>query len=517
MKKRNSVAMRTRIASVAFVTLLAVPGLAEEASPDESKAGEPSVVPSPDAPPAPTSEPQASPPVEEVKAEESSRSRAPEAAPSDGQSEPRAASKAPKTEDKAENPLLPPDQARLLGKHPVKHDKTTFKAGSGLHWESDDGDFALTTRLRGQFREDVTYATSGGESELSQVFQIRRARLQFNGYAFGKHNKMGVEFAFSPRDLGIKNGVPHNSPLLSWTAEFDHLRDLSLLMGQYKIPYSRQRVVSSGDLQFVDRSIANEEFNHDRDIGFDVHSKDFLGLGGRLRYYAGVYMGEGRDFGDKNATSDFKLHYLGRIELLPFGDFLDYREADIERNETPKLSIGAAYSYHDDAERLRGVLGDRAEDGGTTDYHSFNVDYAFKWAGLSSTAEFHWRQGERNPGTNQVDDPASTTGKSPSPVTAARDGYGYHVQAGYLLPRTPVEVVARYSGVRGVGEADPGNLTSSTEGYTSLSRKDAVGGGVNYYFAGHPMKLQGDLFRVWDDGDASEAETRVRVQLQLSY
>lgn len=427
-----------------------------------------------------------------------------------------AAAAAKKAEDER-NPLVPPWQDDLLGKHRIDNDENTYKPGTGMHLESEDGKFALTTRLRAQMRQEILSETSGGESELSQVFQIRRARLQFKGHTFNEHNKMKVELAFSPRDLGVRDGQVRRTPLLTWYFEFDYLRDLTLRMGQYKIPYSRQRVVSSGDLQLVDRSLANGEFNEDRDIGFDLRSKDLFGLGGYLRYYAGVYMGEGRDFGDRNATADFKLHYLGRLEVLPMGDFKDYKEADIERNLTPKLSLGGAYSFHHDAQRDRGVLGSTPDDGGTTNYHSFNVDYAFKWYGFSSTGEFHWRKGDRAPGGAMIMDPTDPTLAVLAPVSAARNGYGLHVQAGYLFPRTAIEIAARYSGVRGNGTQDPGDLATDTDGFTSLGREDSVGGGLSYYFAGHPWKLQTDFFHSWKDGDQGESEDLFRLQLQLAY
>lgn len=429
----------------------------------------------------------------------------------------KAAAEAKRKSEEEANPLVPSWQPDALGKHPIDNEKNSYKPGSGMHLESEDGDFALTTRLRAQMRQEILSETSGGDSELSQVFQIRRARLQFKGHAFNEHNKMKVELAFSPRDLGVENGQMSNTPLLTWYFEFDYLRDLTVRMGQYKIPYSRQRVISSGDLQLVDRSLANDEFNEDRDIGLDLRSKDLFGLGGYLRYYAGVYMGEGRDFGDRNATADFKLHYLGRVEVLPMGDFEDYEEADIERNLTPKLSLGGAYSFHHDAQRDRGVLGNRPDDGGVTNYHSFNVDYAFKWYGFSSTGELHWRKGARAPGDAVIPDPSDPTVLVPAPVNAARNGYGLHVQAGYLFPQTAFEIAARYSGVRGVGTRDPGDLSGDTDGFTSLGREDSVGGGLSYYFGSHSWKLQTDFFHSWRDGDHGESEDLFRLQLQLAY
>jgi hypothetical protein len=431
----------------------------------------------------------------------------------------QAAAPAPAVAEEAPNPLVPPGQEERLGKHPIANDKNTYKPGSGMHLESEDGAFALTTRLRAQFRYQLDHDPNVGpdEDELSHVFQIRRARLQFKGHAFSKHNKFKAEMAFSPRDLGMKDGVPHNTPLLSWYAELTHLRDATVRMGQYKIPYSRQRVVSSGDTQFVDRALANGEFNHDRDIGLDLRSKDLFGLGGYLHYYAGVYMGEGRDFGDKNATPDFKLHYLARVEVLPMGKFVDYREADIERTTSPKLSLGGAYGYYDDSQKLRGTLGSRAIDGGTTDYHSMTVDYVLKYAGFATSGEFHWRHGTRNPGDATLEDPSDPSATIPAPVQAARNGYGWWLQAGYLIPRVPLEVAARYSGIRAIGDEDPGDLAGNADGFTSLGRKDSVGIGLSYYFAGHPLKLATDYFRTWSDGVLLDGVNSVRTQLQLAF
>lgn len=393
--------------------------------------------------------------------------------------------------------------------HAVDNEANAFEPGDGLHLESTDGDFAMTTRLRGQLRQTVTALRNDGLAELSQVFEIRRARLQLTGHTFGEHNKYKVELAFSPRDLGVEDGVVHNTPLLSWYVELDHLRDLTLRAGQYKIPFSRQRVISSGDLQLVDRALASVEFNHDRDIGFDVRSKDLGGLGGRLRYYAGVYMGEGRDFGGGNATPDFKLHYLGRVEVLPMGRFDDYEESDLERSPAPKLSLGAAYAFHHEAQRLRGVLGDVAGDGGTTDYHSITADYVLKLRGFSASGELYWRSGRRNPGE------ATAPGEASVPVTAPRNGLGWYVQAGFLFPGTAIELAARYSGVRGIGERDPGDLVAAA-GHTSLTRSDSAGGGISYYFARHAWKLQADYFNTWANGDMSTGSNTVRLQLQLA-
>ena len=427
--------------------------------------------------------------VREILAELEAQRQAEAAAQAEAEAAAEAAATDPAPKEaKSDNPLMPPRQFMLRAKHPVDGSKSLYKPGTGLIIESANGRFSIGTRLRAQLRYHV-----GVENGVPEhVFQIRRARLQFKGHIFHEKNKYKIELAFSPRDLSFKDGVPGRTPLLSWYFEFAHLRDATVRVGQYKIPYSRQRVVSSGDLQLVDRALANGEFNHDRDIGFDIRSKDVGGLGGYLKYYVGVYMGEGRDFGDKNATPDFRLHYLGRIEVQPFGKFKDYKEADMNRNLKPKLSIGAAYSFHHGSQGLRGTLGTTPEDGGLTDYHSMTVDYVFKVAGFSSTAEFHLRQGTRFPGDE-------------GPEEAARNGMGWFVQAGFLIPRLPIEFAARYSGIAPLGDE------------TSLSEAHSAGGGISYYIAGHPWKIQADFFHEWDGDSETPNQNMFRTQLQLAF
>src|SRR5690606_33176790 len=161
----------------------------------------------------------------------------------------------------------------------------------------------------------------------------------------------------------------------------------------------------SGDLELVDRALAQAEFNLNRDIGLDVRSEDFLGLG-HLRYYAGIFMAAGRDM---RLLKTFHMNYLARVEVLPFGgaaDDWDYCEADFSRKLEPRLSLGAAYSFIDNAETDQGILGVVPLDGGTTDYHNAVADVMFKYAGLSVFSEVFWREGNRNFGSATVTDAA---------------------------------------------------------------------------------------------------------------
>ncbi|MCZ7681933.1 MAG: OprO/OprP family phosphate-selective porin [Sandaracinaceae bacterium] len=336
-----------------------------------------------------------------------------------------------------------------------------------------------------------------GRRERRSRLLGRRARVVFAGWLFGRENRFKLELAISPADMGFDPNLgPTRTPLLDWYIDFRHLRDLEIRVGQYKLPFSRERVISSGDLQMVDRSLANAELNIDRDFGIDLRSRDFLGLG-LLRYYAGVSTGEGRDagFGD-----DLSFWYFGRVEVLPLGMFDDYTEADLARSSQPRLSLGAAYAFLHEAPRLRGALGPVAEDGGTTDYHLVTADAMLKWAGLSVYAEMIWREGSRNPGS------AEDGMGNPLPVTPPRNGIGWYVQAGYLLPGVDFEIAARYGMLHPLG--DPAS--------TTFPERGELGGAISYYFGEHSFKLQLDYFHLWQDGDFGDSEEQVRLQLQAA-
>jgi phosphate-selective porin OprO and OprP len=385
--------------------------------------------------------------------------------------------------------------------------KLSFKPGKGFELATEDGRYTLAIRARLQVRYDFEHPNMLGLDNIHSL-QIRRARLQLTGNVFGKHNRYYIQLGFSPRDMtgGLvsEEGSIRRNPLRDARLEFTYLRDLSVWVGQMKVPFSRQRVNSSGNQQFVDRSAANEEYNLDRDIGLQVRSEDLGGVN-RMRYMLGVFFGQGRNAFEL-ANKGFL--YVGRFEVHPLGAFESESEGDLERMRKPGLSIGAAYAYHDDAPGERSVHGSVPVDGGTTDIHHTTADLVFKYRGFSLSSALHLRKArKRNPGGALDEDGAAIDVASP------RDGLGFLAQAGYLVPRIDLEVVGRYSGARNVFGAR-----------SALLDRDEAGGGLNYYFVGHNLKLQLDYFRVWEAAPgisaaqaARDGTDRLRLQIQLAF
>ncbi|MBL8976755.1 MAG: hypothetical protein JNK56_39515, partial [Myxococcales bacterium] len=189
---------------------------------------------------------------------------------------------------------LPRDEEARLGAAPADGEKAKFVPGKGLEVKSKDGRFALATSLRFGFmysyKNDPTLSDGNHNN-----FEIRRFRAVLSGNLFGAKNKYFLQLAFAPREMDVRDGVVHGTPVYDAYLQFEQLRDLTLRIGQYRVMYTRERNIADVNPLLIDRSLANSEFNVDRDIGLDIRSEDLGGIQ-KLRYYAGVFLGEGRDY-----------------------------------------------------------------------------------------------------------------------------------------------------------------------------------------------------------------------------
>lgn len=390
------------------------------------------------------------------------------------------ADKAESVEDDGSS-LVPERELSDYGSAPVDAGSGVFKPGKGLQWSSVDGRHSLALGFRAMFLYEIEHDPTAEDPDpsLTQQVMIRRARITAGGTMWGEHNKYKIELAISPRDESVSGeGFLRQTPLLTWENTFTQIRDANLRVGQYKVPFSRERVISSSKLSMVDRSGANSAFNLDRDIGLDIGSKDLGGLG-LFQYNVGVYAGEGRGRFEPN---NLGMMYLARVNVTPFGLFDDFEAQDFERTGL-RLSVGVAYAYVDSPAAGKDITDGEA----TYSYHNITADALVKVRGFSTETAFFFRDGA------DTDQPL------------AEVGTGFYVQPQVLIPHTPVGVAARY------GKNTPGEKSI-------LSERTEVGGGVSYYLGGarNKMKFQADYLRTWGE-EPAEGEDQGRVQLQCMF
>ncbi|WP_207429272.1 porin [Pedobacter sp. SYSU D00535] len=362
------------------------------------------------------------------------------------------------------------------------------KVGKGIRIMAADSSFY--TRINGRVQTLYSGTHSLANDQYSDNIQVRRARLKFEGFAFNPDFEYKIELALSNAD--IAGAAPQNSNtsniVLDAVAKWNFSPGFSLWFGQTKLPGNRERVISSQRLQFVDRSLLNSRYNIDRDLGFQLHHQFKTGEA-IFREVAAISMGEGRNITEDNRGG---YDFTGRVEVLPFGDFEDegdYFGADLAREKTPKLSIGATYDFNSRASRERGQLGEFLS--AQRDLKTLFVDAMFKYRGLSAMAEYADKRTNGSPIVSLTNDG--------DVENSFFTGTGFNLQAGYLF-KNNFELAARYSSI------DPIDITeNSTEKQYTL--------GVSKYLAGHTLKVQSDVSLLEEDDRSSEWMYRFQVEI----
>jgi phosphate-selective porin OprO/OprP len=363
--------------------------------------------------------------------------------------------------------------------------------GQGASISTADGAFEVNLRARVQMRFTLTQL-EGASGDPATEFSIRRARLVVQGHALHRDLQYYIQLGFSNRDTEPDLRLPLRDAAVTWS----RWRDVNIRAGQMKVPFDRQRVISSSALQFCDRSTVTTELNLDRDVGVQVFSRNLFGWGSRVGYQLGVFGGDGRN----RLSASPGLLWVARVEFTPMGAFDDYVEADIQRGASPRLSVGVGVAYNQQSVRSQSTLGNTYTLGGF-DYLHGEVDLSFKWRGLSILAEGMLRRAD-----------AASRERTTNGATTrefSRSFMGWFVQAGYLF-NTHLELVARY------GDLVPTVLDASQRDPTQLRRQE-LGAGVNWYFLGHSLKLQSDYFYYFGEALSDRGEHQARLQLQLFF
>jgi phosphate-selective porin OprO and OprP len=350
------------------------------------------------------------------------------------------------------------------------------KRGKGYGFVTADSTFSLNFQFRIQSRAAMVTKSASDLDPESFEFRTRRLRLKFDGFVYNPKLSYYIQLSFSRGDMDWRDedaSRVNNSPNVVRDAVvfYNPTKNLRLAFGQTKLPGNRQRVVSSGDLQFADRSIVNATFNIDRDFGFFAHyTKEYFVLRGALT------SGEGRNALNSNSG----LAYTGRVEILPFGRFTgnnDYMEGDLEREEKPKLSIAGTFSYNDKAMRQAGQLGNDLYS--NPGIRTFEADVLFKYNGWSWYNEYM----KRDSHTPVTVDAATLKTRT------IYVGEGYLSQLSYLFPSN-WEVAGRYSMVR------PFKALYDNQDFPALKKENTIEQvevGVTKYLVGHRVKVQGNL------------------------
>ena len=373
--------------------------------------------------------------------------------------------------------------------------------GKGLiNFVAKDSSFSVKFAPRFQVRSMSSWDHNGNQyGSPDHNFIVRRARLKFDGFAYSPKLKYKLELGLSNRDISGANDFNRNTPryILDAVIMWNFSGNWELWAGQTKLPGNVERVVSSANLQLVDRSLLNSRFNIDRDLGVQLRHETNLGGDFLMREKFAVSQGEGRNVTEGNEGG---LQYTARLELLPFGTFKskgDYSQSDLKREAKPKLMLGFTYNYNQDTVRERGFAGDYMirTDGSIyeTNQTTIFADAMFKYNGFSFMGEYAKRT---------ADDEIATELDGLTPTgDIVLTGNALNLQAGYLF-KSNYEIAARFTTL------EYENVTGAlpTEQYTL---------GVNKFVVGHKLKVQSDISYTTLDGNDDNITFRLGFDIHF--
>ena len=375
------------------------------------------------------------------------------------------------------------------------------KFGKGLNVDGVDSTFQLKIGFRFQSLIVADWSLAddaeGYTADNDVTALIRRSRLKFDGWAHTPRLKYKFELALSNIDNGGGGDLEEfgnaANIILDAHLTYNFFNNFAVRFGQGKLASNRERVLSSGDLQFVDRSRVNAIYNIDRDVFVQLRHHHTVGDNFIIKENVSIATGEG-----KNHITGYNggFGYTYRLEFLPFGKFKskgDYVGSSIKRESKPKLALGFTYDNNNNAGRERGQRGSfiKNAEGDIVgkDLNTFFADLMFKYEGLSVMFEYADKVAEGGPFVS--DDNGDIIGEYYT-------GSGYNIAAGYMFDND-MEVAIRYTGI-------DAEIATDEKHYTV---------GLNNFFVGHKLKIQTDFSLINRAERQNTAMFRTQVEIHF--
>jgi len=362
----------------------------------------------------------------------------------------------------------------------------------GFQFTSPDNNFQLQIAGRVQFR----YAFPSDQDPLTfddfsipkeHVFKINRARLKIGGHAYKPWLKFYLEY-----DVSVNRLLDYRVMVEKWPW-------LNIKAGQWKVEYTRERSISSGKQQMMERSIINRPFTIDRQQGVSIYGR--IDEGGLLdfNYHFSALTGTGRG---ARENDDKKLMYVGKVFWNFLGDGPPVSGSDLKHQEKPQASLALAGATNTSPYTRFSSSGGGSLEGyemgepGQYEVGQWVLETAFQYKSFSWQSEYHRKRIIDNINTGRT------------------HMSGFYGQGGYIVNHQDAakgkplyEVAARY----GYYQPELSVPNNSEEEYALA---------FNCFFNGHANKLTADV-TYFDFDEMSlnrEASSwRFRVQYDFSF
>jgi len=359
----------------------------------------------------------------------------------------------------------------------------------GFIFEDKTGNYLMNLEFRGQFR--IAYPTDSDpitydEYKKEQLYLgIKRARLKVGGHAFKPWMKYYLEYEL------------FSSNLLDFRLMFEKVPWLKIKIGQWKVQYNRERIISSGKQQTVERSILTRAFTIDRQQGVSFYGHIDGNGAANFNYWVSVFMGTGRG---NTLNDDNHMMYMSRIQWNPMGKSMKFTGSDIENHKRFVMLLAFAgvtnQSTYTRFSQSGGGQLEGFEEGEPGQYrvNQLMQESAGKYRGFSWQQELHYKQIHDNKNATETE----MTGN------LIQAGYFFH-HLWDIIPKN-TELYARQAFF-----LPDLNTTDQLQNEYTM--------GINWFLSGHRFKITGEASYLSSNFITTEVLEgwRYRAQLDISF
>jgi hypothetical protein len=287
---------------------------------------------------------------------------------------------------------------------------------------------------------------------------FRRARLDIAGSIMDGRVRFRVYPEFAPTVSLRDAWVEHR-----WE------NGLALRMGQQVVPFDLQREKSMGRAHFGDRTIAARRFelSGGRDIGAVGRWGNSTGT---RQLSIGLFNATGANRRELGAAP-----LISGRGVLSFGGAIASAETDLNRTETPVLTLGAGFmSARESQLRPRPGFTNEAP----SDWTGWTADVHGRWKGFSMVGAWY--------------------GQNVTPITPIAqelEGRGWFLSGGWVLPGSAAEIAVKHSEARWDRAVDATEMETAF-GVTFFHRRHELQTRIQFILEENPIIASGRKARV---------------------
>jgi len=358
--------------------------------------------------------------------------------------------------------------------------KTRFTLGTNFYME-------MSNRIQPRFTyelpdDSVKLAGTENAGDAKGSFRIRRAKFKLEGWFYKPELEFEIQLNWPDASSAQPNRFVEDANI-DW--DISKKKTFRVRFGQFKAPFGRQQLTSSGAQQFVDRAITDERYNDARETGVAL-----WGTLGTNKIDWRVMMSNGNGRSNSNNDND-KFLWTGRVMWQAIGN-----------TRMNQWGSGALLTEGDLGDSVNGPLLSFAAEaaknnrwftttGNDPDNTTWGIDGQFKYAGFAAWGEYLQRHTKPETGDKYQD-------------------AGFLAQASYafkapkLGPGAYLEVAGRYA------KLDPNDLVGGDS-------REEIGGALSYYYNRHNLKVQADYRQVKDEAKKAGEQKANEFRLQTQF